>query len=274
MKIQFKRVSFAVALCSLWIGALPSSHNAAIAQETSSATAKSSAAAKSLPSADDVIKKYVAASGGKEKLQSVKSIVSKGKLSIPAAGVNGDVVLQQVSDGKFLMSMEIPGVVSQSSGSDGSTLWETSNVTGTEVLSGVRAEQTKHQMTLFPSLEMNRFFDSVECTSQEKFGGEDCYVIEARKKGQPSMISYFSVATGLGKGNRMTVSTAMGDLKIVSEIKTHIEKGGIQFPGEVEATLPNGMKQVITMEEIEVNAKIDSKEFALPDEVKSMVKNQ
>jgi hypothetical protein len=245
-----------------------------MAQETSATTAKSSAAAKSLPSADDVIKKYMEASGGQEKLQAVKSMVSKGKLSIPAAGVNGDIVLQQVSDGKFLMSMEIPGVVSQTSGSDGSTLWETSNVTGTEVLSGIRADQTKLQMTLFPSLEMNRFFDSVECTSQEKFGSEDCYVVEAKKKGQPSMISYFSVATGLGKGNRMTVATAMGDLKIVSEIKTHIEKGGIQFPGEVEATLPNGMKQVITMEEIEVNAKIDSKEFALPDEVKSMVKNQ
>jgi hypothetical protein len=273
MKIRFNRFACAVALCSACVAALPSSLSSVMAQETSPTTAKSSSATKSLPSAEDVIKKYVAASGGQEKLQAVKSIVSKGKLSIPAAGVNGDVVLQQVSDGKFLMSMEIPGVVSQSSGSDGSTLWETSNVTGTEVLSGVRAEQTKHQMTLFPSLEMNRFFDSVECTSQEKFGGEDCYVVVAKKKGQPSMTSYFSVATGLGKGNRMTASTAMGDLKIVSEIKTHIEKGGIQFPGEVEATLPNGMKQVITMEEIEVNAKIDSKEFALPDEVKSMVKN-
>lgn len=274
MKVRFNRYSYAVALCSLGIGALPSSQNSAIAQETSTATVKSSSAAKSLLNADDVIKKFVSASGGQEKLQAVKSIISKGKLSIPAAGVNGDMVLQQVSDGKFMMSMEIPGVVSQLSGSDGSTLWETSSVTGTEVLSGVRAEQTKHQMTLFPSLEMNRFFDSVECTSQEKFGGEDCYVIEAKKKGQPSMISYFSVATGLGKGNRMTVSTAMGDLKIVSEIKTHIEQDGIQFPGEVESTLPNGMKQVIMMEEIEVNAKIDSKEFALPDDVKSMVKNQ
>lgn len=272
MKIRFNRLAYNLALCCVGTLAIPSSQITAVAQETNAVAGKPAPAAKSLPSADDVIKKFVAATGGQGKLQAVKSIVSKGKLSIPAAGVNGDLLIQQSTDGKFTMSMEIPGVVSQTSGSDGSVLWETSSVTGTEILSGIRADQTKMQMTLFPSLEMSRFFDTVECTSQEKFGDEDCYVIVAKKNGQPEMTSYYSVATGLGKGNRMTVSTAMGDLKIVSEIKTHVEKGGIQFPGEVEATLPNGMKQVITMEEIEVNAKIDDKEFALPEEVKAMVK--
>jgi len=222
------------------------------------------------PTGAEVIAKYVVALGGKEKLLQVKSIVTKAKLSIPAAGVSGDVSMHQADKGLFSMLMEIPNVVTQKSGSDGKTIWESSNVTGAEILSGARAEQMKLQLTMFPSLDITQFFETTECKGTEMFAGQSCYVVESKKKGIPTMTTYYSVETGLDKGNRMTVSTAMGEMKMVSEIKSYGERDGIKFPMEIETTLPNGMKQVMTIEDMQFNTNIDPNEFKLPEDVEQL----
>ena len=222
--------------------------------------------------AGDIIDKYVEAIGGKVKLKDVKTQVTKGTISIPAAGLKGELEMVQGTQGQFFMTMTIPGVMTQESGSDGTTIWESSNITGTEVLTGARAEQVKLQMTLFPFLEMKQNYETIESTGQEMFGGESCYAIVATKKGLPPVTTYYSVATGLEKGNRMTAVSAMGEMKITSEVKKYEEHDGIKFAQEVEATMPNGMKQLIAIDKIEFNSEITKDKFKLPAEVAKSLK--
>ncbi len=75
-------------------------------------SASQGAAAKQsdLPTVNQILENYVKAVGGKEKLTAVKTISSRGTLSIPAAGVKGNVVMQQSASGKFLMNVDIPGL--------------------------------------------------------------------------------------------------------------------------------------------------------------------
>ncbi|MCU0712166.1 MAG: hypothetical protein MUC43_08910 [Pirellula sp.] len=267
-----KRITYlaSAALLTVWLSPL------AVAQlqpnKSASAEKKTEKPASDLPSVDDILARSIEAMGGKEKLQSIKSVVSSGSLSIPAAGINGTVMIRQSLGGKFKMTAEIPGVVDSETGSDGKTIWEMSNVTGAEILDGVRAEQARFQMALFPYLDMKKFFDSMECTGKESFAGEDCYVVVYKNKKSAPMTTYYSVKTGLEKGYRLNTVTAMGELDIVTEVKAYAEADGIKYASQVEATLPNGMKQSISMDKVEVNVALESKDFAPPADVAELIK--
>ncbi len=93
-----------------------------------------------------------------------------------------------------------------------------------------------------------------------------------QKKDAPPMTSYYSVKTGLEKGNKINAITAMGEMNVVTEIKSYVEANGIKFSKEVEASLPNGMKQVIDLDKVELDVKFDESTFELPKEVADLVK--
>lgn len=264
----FKRLSYFASAAVLTIGL---SHGVHAQLQPAGKSANSEKPASDLPSVDEILARSIEALGGKDKLKSIKSLVSNGTLAIPAAGINGTVVIRQSTDGKFKMTAEIPGVVDSETGSDGKTIWEVSSVTGAEILDGARAEQSRFQMTLFPYLDIKKFFDSMECTGKESFGGEDCYVVVYKSKKTSPMTTYYSVKTGLEKGYRLNTVTSMGDLDIITEVKAYAEKDGVKYASKVEATLPNGMKQVISMDKVEVNPTLGSDDFAMPAEVAELV---
>ena len=269
---MFKRhIGLVVTLASFTIGAYADASAELSSSTNQGASAESFESAQELPSVAEILEKAVQALGGKDKLQSVKSMLSRGSLSIPAAGITGTVVIQQSSDSKFKMTAEVPGVVESETGSDGKFVWEVSNVTGAEILEGARAEQARFQMALFPLLDMKKYFDTMECTGTETFAGEECYVVVYKTKKSSPMTTYYSVKTGLERGNRLNTVTAMGDLNIVSEVKSYGESNGIKYAKEVEATLPNGMKQLESIEKVEINAKFDANTFAPSQEVADLI---
>ncbi|MFN7844166.1 MAG: DUF620 domain-containing protein [Pirellula sp.] len=269
---RISRISYFASFAALAIG-FSQSAVAQLQPNKSANTEKSTEkSASDLPSAQEILDSSIKALGGKDKMQAIKNMVSNGSLSIPAAGITGTVMIRQATDGKFKMTAEIPGVVDSETGSDGKTIWEVSSVTGAEVLDGARAEQARFQMALFPILDMKKFFESIECTGKEKFAGEECYVVVFKNKKSSPMTTYYSVKTGLEKGNRLNTVTAMGDLNIVTEVKAYAEVDGLKYASEVEATLPNGMKQVISMEKVELNVGLEVKDFAPPVEVADLIK--
>ena len=262
MKSWLKHAAVSNALVLSLICATERSH----AQE-SSAPPPAVSAGKNAAEAKAVISKCLAAMGGAEKLSNVKTLSMLGTVTIPAAGINGEISLLLGENGKFRMRVDLPGVATQESGSDGKTVWESSSVTGTEVLSRTRLEQLKLQMTAFPTLTMEKIFDSIESAGVQEWDGEKCNVLVAKKKGLPPMTSYYSIETGLEKGNRMTAATAMGDIELKSVVKSYIKKDGVQYAEVVETTIPNGMVQVVTVKKLEFDVKLDPAQFALPKEV-------
>lgn len=268
--MKITRAQIGLVLISLTI--VPSLSSFLHAQSTTASKATEKTSSTELPTVEEILASSVNALGGKEKLSSIKSIVTKGTLSIPAAGIKGEVSMKQTSTGKFLMNVDMPGVANSQSGSDGETIWESSSVTGPEILKGIRADQTKLQMTLFPNLDMGLYFETIECTGKEKFADEECYVVVFGKKDAKPMTIYYSVKSGLEKGNQLTASTAMGEWGLTSVIKSYLEKDGIKFAKEVEVSLPNGMKQILAIEKVDINVEIDANLFDLPKEVADLIK--
>lgn len=225
-----------------------------------------------LPSGVELIKKHLAATGTAEARNNIKAIQMKGKMTIPQAGITGDIEMAQAEGGKALMKFNIPGIGEQSGGSDGKVVWELSQVTGPEVLSGVREQQMKRQLQLNAMEHYEEFFESIECTGTEEVDGVKCYVVVCKAKDEQPMTIYFNAETGLEHGSKVTAETAMGAMEIMTVSSDYKSVGDVKMAHKTVATLPNGMTQEITFESVEVNPKLPAKFFDLPAEIKSLVK--
>jgi len=105
----------------------------AVAATGSAAFAQATA---TLPSAQEVLAKYVEVTGGEAMLKNLKSRTVKGKMMIKEAGIGGTIVSMAAAGGKSYTEVNIDGIGKELQGSDGETYWAVSNFTGTRILEG------------------------------------------------------------------------------------------------------------------------------------------
>ena len=217
-----------------------------------------------------IIADYFKVTGGEEAHKNLKSITAKGTLSIPAAGIEGDVFLAQ-SGVKAYMKMDMAGIGQQLVGHDGETVWQISEMTGPEIIEGERRDQIIRQMAISPLLDVEKKYDSIECTGTEKFAGEDCYVVVMKHGDQEPVYNYFSVESKLLLGSKMTQSDPMmGKMEIISKQTDYKEVAGVKMSHATTVELPQGMQMITEIETFEANGKIDEKLFELPEEIKEL----
>lgn len=270
--MKISKASLTACLFVVSMGAI--SPAASYAQEkaaNASATEKQSAT----PSSKEVIERHLKEIGGVDKLKSITSIVATGTVSIPQAGINGRVELYQSGkpgEAKALMKVSLPGIGDQSSGMNGDVIWENSQVTGPEILSGERAAQMKLQMAMMPLMRYSEFFDTIEVTGTENFDGQPCYVLKAVKGKSKPVITYFSTKTGLEVGGRMHAATPVGEMELVTTIADYKDTDGVKIPHLVTVKLPNGMSQEVKFESYKLNTAIADDILAVPAEVAKLKK--
>lgn len=227
---------------------------------------------KATPSAAEVIARSIEASGGKENYSKVKSLVAKGELSIPQAGLTGSLEVYQRADGAGLMKVEIPGVGDQQIGASKDTVWQASQITGAEILEGVRADQIRMELSVNAFALYEQLFDKSECTGVEEFEGQKCYVVRSQKGDNPPVTDYFSVENARHMGSQMTVESPMGKMKVVSVKSDFKSVGDFTFSHKAVTKLPNGMTQEVVIKSIDINADIPESTFALPEDVQALLK--
>ncbi len=221
-----------------------------------------------------VIADYIEATGGEEAHKKIKTVSAKGKISIPSAGLEGKVQMSQIAN-KARMEMEIAGIGRQEVGYDGETVWQMSQMTGSEILEGDRRKQVIRDMALSPMLEIEKLYDSIECTGIEKFAGEDCYVLVMKSGDDEPVYNYFSVDSKLMAGTKTTVSDPnVGKMEVVTKVSEYADFDGVKMSQVSTVELPQGMQMVTKMDEIKINSDIDSKLFDLPASIEELKKDE
>ncbi len=217
-----------------------------------------------------VIADYIEATGGEAAHKKIKSISAKGTISIPSAGLEGEVQMSQIAD-KARMEMEIAGIGKQQVGYDGDTVWQVSQMTGSEILEGERRKQVIRDMALSPMLEIEKLYDSIECTGVEKFNDKDCYVLVMKSGDDEPVYNYFAVDSKLLAGTKTTVSDPnIGKMEVVTKVSDYADFDGVKMSKVSTVELPQGMQMVTKMDEIKVNGDIDNKLFDLPAEIEEL----
>ncbi|MDB4534427.1 hypothetical protein N9242_06090 [Vicingaceae bacterium] len=223
-----------------------------------------------LPDAKDLIKSYLIASGGEEKMRNVKSVVTKGKMSIPNAPAELDLEVFQV-DGKFLFRIDFQPLGELKFGTDGKTVWEMGPENGNRIMTGnERADTLRDNAHPFPEISWLKNYDGdYKTVGKGKVDGKVVYEVEFTPKEGTKSSRFFEEESGMivkaiKKQNDKEIEIFPSDFRDVD---------GIKLPHKQTLYSNNDKLFELKMESISFNEKIDDDKFSLPVEIKKLVKD-
>jgi hypothetical protein len=228
--------------------------------------------AQSQPTAKEIIEKYVAALGGKEKLASIKSMVMKADMEITGVG-KADMSTTQANK-KVLAIINLPGMGEMRQGSDGTTAWVVSPFQGAMLLEGRMKDQINTQAeSLFPALSwLDGYKGKIESAGEADVDGKACYKLNFTSESGSNSTSYFNKESGFVVKTESVVDSPGGEMEITQFSDDFKDVDGIMVPHKQVTEMPQG-EMVMTVTEVKLNQDIPEDTFALPDEIKELLKN-
>ncbi len=225
--------------------------------------------AATLPAASTLIAKYAAAVGGPAYL-SAKSIVTKGGMSMPAAGINATFEMTQLAPDHMQMVTTIPGMGEVQVGYDGTTAWAADPMQGPRLLAGKELDQMRDEADRRASVRSPELFTSMKTVADTTMNGERCYLVKLVWKSGRESSDCYSVATGLTVASMSVQKTAMGDIPVVSLLSDYKKFGPIMVATKTVQELM-GQQQILTISSVELGDG-SSKKIAPPASVTALIK--
>ena len=221
----------------------------AAAQMASAQTTTAAVPATALPPAATRMSKFAAAVGGPAYM-SAKAIVSKGALSMPAAGLNATFQMTQLAPNQMQMITTIPGMGEVQVGFDGTNAWAMDPMQGPRVLAGQELDQMKDEADRRSSVRSPELFTTVTTVADTTMNNERCYLVKLNWKSGRESYDCYSAATGFLIASKATQKTAMGEIPVVSMLSDYKKFGNIMVPTRTVQDLM-GQQQIITITSVE-----------------------
>jgi hypothetical protein len=105
-----------------------------------------------LPSASQVIARYVEAIGGRDAVMRHPTSRSVGTFEMPAAGLRGEMEILTAQPNRMVSVVNIPGLGTMRSGFDGTVGWSVDPIMGARLFSGAELESIRDQSTSLAAL--------------------------------------------------------------------------------------------------------------------------
>lgn len=246
----------------------------AFAQEKTGAKADATAntkevkETKELPTARAVIDRYVTALGGREAFLKHKSLKLEGKTDVAGQGIQGTLTLATAFPDKMLLTINLAGI-SVKSGFDGKVGWSVNPLLGPSLVEGKALDQLKRQADFYAILHEPDRFASMTNLGKVNFEGEECYKLQLKYKDGGEATEFYSVETGLQKGQVATEQSEFGAITVTGVNLEHKKFGDIMMPSKVTQKM-SGIGQTMTIDTVEFDT-VPPETFDLPAEIKALL---
>jgi len=265
MKSMWKK-ALSVGILGLLCGFMaraqdPAKPAAAPASTTQAAGATQAAAA--MPTADQVLDRYVQAIGGRTAWMKLTSRVSKGTIEIPAMdNLTGTVEIHEKAPNSMLAVINLGGGVFRQ-GFDGTTAWSDNPRDGLRILTGGELDDARREASFYHPLELRKNYTKLSVTGIERVNEHDTYVVEGtREKGAPDKM-YFDVQTGLMVRSVNQRYTPDGLTEFQAEVEDYTPLDGVKLPFTVRQS-GGGSAFVIHFTDVRHNVQLTDAQFAQP----------
>jgi len=218
-------------------------------------------AASALPAdltADKVISKFIDALGGKEKLESVKTV--RTKMSADMMGNKIDMELVKKAPNKLLMEATMGGNVVMKrvfDGENGSAMQMGRPIPMDETM----LKEMSIEAHMFPELEYKSMNIDTKLVGVEKVDGKEAYMVEVTLPTGSKATHYFDTESGLKVRESQVAQTPQGEMVVATDIGDYKEIEGVKFPHEIKQPMGGGMKMVLKTQSIEVNPEVSDDVF-------------
>lgn len=225
--------------------------------------------------ADEIINKYIANTGGKDKWLTLKSVRMTGKAK--QGGMEFPFVALQAEGGKQKNAFTFQGKEMVQPAFDGNTGWNTNFMTmKPEKMEAEDSENMKLDAADFPDpfLDYQKKGYKVALEGKETVEGTECFKLKLTKKPvkvegktEDNIVYYFiDTQNYVPIVSRSVLKKGQGKgTSIESVYSDYQEVNGLFFPFSI-AQKANGQTAItIVVEKVETNIAVDAKEFAFPE---------
>lgn len=241
-----------------------------LALAPASVAAQDSPSAEAVPSAEEVIGRYVEAIGGADAIRSHTSMHMMGEFAMPGMGISGTLEVFQTDPHLSLTRIELQGVGTITAGFNGEVAWEMNPFQGPRIKEGAELAQVRDESGTGAMLRDAALFESRETVGRSEWSGEACWRVKLVWKSGREAFDCYSIDTGLLIGSEMTAATGMGDVPATMTMTDYKDFGGVLLASKVRQEAM-GMEQVFTFTTVSYEP-IDPSVFALPAEIQALVK--
>lgn len=218
-----------------------------------------------MPTVQEILAKYVAAIGGKEANEKIKSRVSKGTIEISPMGIKGTVESYAVAPNKSLNKLSLAGIGDILEGFDGTTAWQINPLQGNRDKQGDELAQTRLANDFYRDTNLEKLYPKMELKGTEKVGASDAYVIVATPVNLEPETFYFDTKTGLLVREDVTAVSPEGKVPSKTFFEDMREVDGVKAPFKIRTVLPQ-FEVIVTMSEVKQNVAVEDAKFTKPKE--------
>ncbi|MFL6215809.1 MAG: hypothetical protein ACJ74J_18140 [Blastocatellia bacterium] len=238
---------------------------AAVSAQDKPATAQTPAAKPStpLPSAEQIVNKYVQALGGKAAIEKITSRQATGTFELPAMGVSAPVTMYSKAPNKTVLTIDITGFGVIQRGYNGTVGWEVNPQTGNRELSGGELAQIKLGSDFYRDIKLAQIFPKMTVKGIEKVGGNDAYVIEGTSADGLTETMYFDTQSGLVVRTDMATDSPQGKMNVSSYSSDYRDVDGVKVPFTIRQSTPT-IEITIKLDSVKQNVAIDDAKFNRP----------
>ncbi|MGC4045315.1 MAG: hypothetical protein QM758_16105 [Armatimonas sp.] len=213
---------------------------------------------------EQILQKYITASGGTAAYAKVKSQIQKGTISMPAQGITGNFTMSYKSPAKMVMNASLPGVGEIGQGYDGKNGWARDPFMGTRTLKGDELAQILNELTLSNDpASYKKVFSKMEILPPGKVGKVKALRLKLTPKTGSPQTLYFDATSYLLIRRDADITSPQGKIPSESYFTDYRTIDGVKMPFKTR-TLAGPAEQIMTVTEVKNNIPIEDSIFAKP----------
>jgi hypothetical protein len=214
-----------------------------------------------LPTATQVLDKYLAATGGADALSKVTSRVQKGSMAGPG-GRTSPVEVYSKAPNKRASYVSM-GQGTSITAFDGTIGWLGNTGRPPREMSPAEAVGARMDADLRFAANVRTMFKTFDVAPAEKIGTHDVVLVSARNEGQPPVRLYFDTQTGLLVRTMRYIETPLGRNPMQIDYDDYRDADGVKIPYKWTVARPQG-RFTIQVAEVQNNVPVDDSKFAKP----------
>jgi len=228
------------------------------------------AAQAALPSAREIIDRYLAASGGSKAMLAIKTVRAHGTLAIPSQQMSGSFEMIAMRPNKAIMRATIGGIGQIEEGFDGKVGWSIDPLSGPSLVTGKALGERADESWFDAALHAPDFVRQMTVVGRETMDGRQAYHVKVVLLSGVEQSEYFDVENGLQIAMVATRETPLGPMPSTTMFREYRKFGALTLPvTHVQRVL--GAEQVVTLAGYEFDT-VQATAFDLPAVIKALIK--
>ena len=229
----------------------------------SAAKAPGAASSSEVPTADQVLARYVRALGGEQALRRITSRVMKGKFEVPDQQLSGEAEIDMAAPDSFYSRVRITDAGDYIQAYDGKAGWSSDPQQGVRDVTGRELEELRRSSQFQHELRFRQIFPQVRVLEKTVEEGRQVWVLEATPPNGAAERFYFDAESGLLLRHDSTQFTPEGEVPIEHRYSNYIAVDGVQVPSLLRHK-DSSIEWQVKFTEIRNNVAIEAGKFAKP----------